>query len=121
MADRLTGEIIGAAIEVHRELGPGLLESIYEAAFCRELEIRNLRYRQQVPVTISYKGEVIKGQRIDLVVRERVVVEVKSLQILPAVAVAQVLSYLRASKLKKGLILNFGAPRLIDGIKRVSL
>ncbi len=87
MADQLTGEIIGAAIEVHRELGPGLLESIYEAAFCRELEIRNLRYRQQVPVTISYKGEVI----------------------------------LRASKLKKGLILNFGAPRLIDGIKRVSL
>ncbi len=89
MADPLTGEIIGAAIEVHRELGPGLLESIYEAAFCRELEIRNLRYRRQVPVTISYKGEV--------------------------------LSYLRASKLKKGLILNFGAPRLIDGIKRVSL
>ena len=121
MADPLTGEIIGAAIEVHRELGPGLLESIYEAAFCRELEIRNLRYRRQVPVTISYKGEVIKGQRIDLVVRERVVVEVKSLQILPPVAVAQVLSYLRASKLKKGLILNFGAPRLIDGIKRVSL
>ena len=121
MADRLTGEIIGAAIEVHRELGPGLLESIYEAAFCRELEVRNLRHRRQVPVTISYKGVVIKGQRIDLVVRERVVVEVKSLQILPPVAIAQVLSYLRASKLKKGLILNFGAPRLIDGIKRVSL
>ncbi len=121
MGDRLTGAIIGAAIEVHRELGPGLLESIYEAAFCRELGVRNLQYRRQVPVNISYKGEVIKGQRIDLIVRERVVVEVKSLQILPAVSVAQVLSYLKASKLKKGLILNFGTPRLIDGVKRISL
>ncbi len=121
MADQLTGEIIGAAIEVHRELGPGLLESIYETALCRELDIRKLPFLRQIPVEVIYKGKVIRGQRIDLVVQERVVVEVKSLQVLPSVALAQILSYLRASKLKKGLIINFGVLRLVDGVKRVSL
>ncbi len=121
MADRLTGGIIAAAIEVHRELGPGLLESIYEAALCRELDVRELPFRRQVPVEVIYKGTVIKGQRIDLVVQERVVVEIKSLQVLPSVVVAQILSYLRASRLKIGLIINFGAARLVDGVKRISL
>ncbi len=83
MADQLTGEIIGAAIEVHRELGPGLLESIYETALCRELDIRKLPFLRQIPVEVIYKGKVIRGQRIELVVQERVVVEVKSLQVLP--------------------------------------
>ncbi len=121
MADRLTGGIIGAAIEVHRELGPGLLESIYETALCRELDVRELPFRRQVPVEVIYKGTVIKGQRIDLVVQERVVVEIKSLQVLPSVVVAQILSYLRASNLKIGLIINFGTARLVDGVKRISL
>ncbi len=121
MDDQLTGEIIGAAIEVHRVLGPGLLESIYERALCHEFEIRHLPFQRQVSIDVNYKGRTIQGQRLDLVVDKRVVVELKSVQLVPAVALAQVLSYLRASHLTKGLILNFGAARLVDGIKRVSL
>ncbi len=121
MDDQLTGEIIGAAIEVHRVLGPGLLESIYERALCHEFELRHLPFQRQVSIDVIYKGRTIQGQRLDLVVDKRVVVELKSVQSVPAVPLAQVLSYLRASHLTKGLILNFGAARLIDGIKRVSL
>ena len=92
MGDQLTGEIIGAAIEVHRVLGPGLLESIYEGALCHEFEIRHLRFQRQVSIDVNYKGRTIQGQRLDLVVDKRVVVELKSVQLVPAVALAQVLS-----------------------------
>ncbi len=121
MGLQLTGDIIGAAIEVHRVLGPKLLESIYVAALCREFEIRGLPFMCEVPIDVIYKGQAIKGQRLDLVVDARVVVEVKSMSVIPSVVFAQVLSYLRASNLKRGLILNFGATRLIDGVKRISL
>jgi GxxExxY protein len=121
MADELTEKIIGAAIEVHRELGPGLLESIYEEALCYELELQQIKYKRQVPADIIYKGKVIKGQKIDLLVEDEVVVEIKSLSKMPEVALAQTLSYLKATNLKRGLIVNFGEKRLIDGIKRVAL
>lgn len=121
MNDPITEKIIGAAIEVHRHLGPGLLESIYEAALCREFELSNISFRQQVDLDVIYKDVVIKGQRMDLVVEDQVVVEIKSLSRLPEVATAQVLSYLKATGLKRGLLINFGAARLVDGIKRVSL
>ena len=121
MADELTERIIGAAIEVHRELGPGLLESIYEEALCYEFELQGIEYERQVPADIIYKGRVIKGQRLDLLVEKVVVVEVKSLSRLPEVAVAQTISYLKATNLKRGLIINFGEKRLVDGIKRVSV
>ena len=123
MADRdeLTEKIIGAAIEVHRILGPGLLESIYEEALAIELDLRSIPFRRQVEIDVQYKGHTIKGQRLDLLVEEQVVVELKSVTNLPEVAMAQVLSYLKASGLKRGLLLNFGAPKLIDGIKRISL
>ena len=121
MADELTEKIIGAAIEVHRELGPGLLESIYEEALCYEFELQGMEYQRQVATNIIYKGKAIKGQQIDLLVEGEVVVELKSLSKMPEVALAQTLSYLKATNLKRGLIVNFGEKRLIDGIKRVAL
>lgn len=121
MPDELTERIIGAAIEVHRELGPDLLESIYEEALCYEFELQDIQYERQAPADIIYKGKVIKGQRLDLLVAGEVVVEIKSLSKLPDVAVAQVISYLKATSLKRGLIINFGEKRLIQGIKRVSV
>ena len=121
MADELTEKIIGAAIEVHKILGPGLLESIYEEALCYEFELQGIQYERQVPADVIYKEKVIKGQRIDLLVSGEVVVEIKSLSKMPEVTVAQTISYLKATNLKRGLIINFGERRLIDGIKRVSV
>ena len=119
--DELTEQIIGAAIEVHRVLGPGLLESIYEQALAVELELRGLACQRQLEVDVVYKGKVIKGQRVDLLVAGQVIIEAKSVAKLPDVAMAQVLSYLRATRLRRGLLLNFGCSRMLDGIKRVSL
>ncbi len=119
--DVLTEKIIGAAIEVHRLLGPGLLESIYEEALCVELQLRGLSVQRQVEVDVSYKGHVIKGQRIDLLVAEEVIVELKSLGYLPEISMAQTLSYLRVTGLKRALLINFGERKLVNGIKRISL
>ena len=119
--DELTEKIIGAAIEVHSILGPGLLESIYEEALCHEFSIRNIKYQKQIECDIFYKGHTIRGQKLDLLVEKEVVVEIKSLSKMPEVTLAQTLSYLKATNLKRGLIINFGEKRLVDGIKRVSL
>lgn len=121
MADDLTEKIISAAIEVHKELGPGLLESIYEEALCYEFELRGIEYKRQFPADVIYKGKIIKGQKVDLIVQNEIVVELKSLSKTPEVALAQTLSYLKTANLKRGLIINFGLQRLVDGIKRVSL
>jgi GxxExxY protein len=121
MDDLLTRKIIGAAIEVHRELGRGLLESIYEEALCHEFDLRGIKYQQQIEVDVLYKGKIIKGQRLDLIVENEVIVEIKSLARVPEVATAQVLSYLRATRLKRALLVNFGLSTLIDGVKRFSL
>ncbi len=121
MGDDLTEKIIGAAIEVHRVLGPGLLESIYEEALWIELQLRGLHVERQKELDVVYKGHTIKGLRIDLLVGGEVIVELKSVSKLPDVATAQVLSYLKATGLKWALLINFGLPRLVDGIKRLSL
>jgi GxxExxY protein len=121
MGDALTEKIIGAAVEVHRTLGPGLLESIYEEALCVEFELRNIPFQRQVDVDVDYKGHTIKGQRIDLLVGSEVVLELKAVAALPDLATAQALSYLKATGLKRALVINFGASRLVDGVKRVSL
>ena len=118
--DTITEQIIGAAIEVHKTLGCGLLESIYEEALCIELNKRNIRFEQQVAVDVHYKGYTIKGQRLDLLVEEQVIVELKSVSKLPDVAIAQVLSYRKATGLKRALLINFGEKKLIDGIRRIS-
>jgi GxxExxY protein len=120
-ADPLTESIIGAAIEVHRILGSGLLESIYEEALCVEMELRGITFQRQAEIDVNYKGHVIKGMRIDILVAGQVIVELKSVSNLPDVATAQVLSYLKATGMKRGLLLNFGQSRLVDGIKRLSL
>lgn len=119
--DLLTQKIIGAAIEVHRTLGPGLLESIYEEALCHEFDLRRIRYQRQVEIEVIYKDKVIKGQRLDILVEGEAIVEIKSLSKLPEVSTAQTLSYLKATGLKRGLLINFGAKMLREGIKRISL
>ena len=119
--DRLTGDIIGCAIEVHRVLGPALLETIYEQALCLELRAHGMPFERQVPVRVKYKDSLLEGQRLDLLVAGEVVVEIKSLKKLPSIATSQVLSYLKATGLKRGLLLNFGRLKLTDGITRISL
>jgi len=121
MSDDLTEKIIGAAIEVHRVLGPGLLESIYEAALCHELSLCGIEFRCQVAVDVNYKGLCIQGQRLDVLVANEVILELKSITKLPDVALAQTLSYLKATGLKRALLINFGERLLKDGIRRVSL
>jgi GxxExxY protein len=118
----LTGEIIAAAIEVHRELGPGLLESAYQACLCHELRLRGIPFVCEEPLPIVYKGLKLDcGYRIDVGVADRVIVEVKSVDELTNLHQAQLLTYLRLSKKKVGLLLNFNVPVLKDGIKRMAL
>ncbi len=119
--DPLTRRIVSAALEVHSLLGPGLLETIYEEALCHELELRGIAFERQVPVHVTYKGWTIAGQVLDLLVENEVVVELKAVRKLPEVATAQTLSYLRATGMRRALLLNFGESRLTKGIKRLSL
>lgn len=115
----LTEAIIGAAIEVHRELGPGLLESAYEECLCRELEIRGLRFSRQVPLPLKYKGiDLDCGYRVDLIVEDAVVIELKCVEKVLPVHEAQLLTYMRLSGKRVGLILNFLAANLTAGLKR---
>ena len=119
--DELTDGIIGAAIEVHKILGPGLLEAIYEKALCYEFEIRGIGYERQVSVDVIYKGRNLGGQIVDILVEKKVIIELKSLKALPAVAVSQTLSYLKATGLRRALLINFGEKTLVHGLKRISL
>jgi GxxExxY protein len=121
MADEITKNIISAAIGVHRHLGPGLLESIYEAALCHELDMRNMSYDKQKQIDVIYKGIPIKGQRIDIIVENKVIVELKATNHFNELFISQTLSYLKATGLSKALIINFAKRKLIDGIKRVCL
>jgi len=117
--NELTQEVIGAAIEVHQALGPGLLESAYEECLCRELELRQVPFERQVALPLSYKGVQLKyGYRVDVLVDERVVVEIKALDHLLPIHEAQLLTYLRLGKWKVGLIVNFNVPVLKEGIRR---
>lgn len=115
----LTRPIIGAAIEVHRQLGPGLLESIYEECFCRELRLRDLPFARQVSLPISYKGVSLDcDYRVDLIVNDAVVVELKSVEQILLVHEAQLLTYLRLTGKHVGLLINFNVPLLRNGIRR---
>ena len=118
--DELTGKIIGAAIEVHKALGPGLLESVYEECLCRELSLRGLPFRRQVEMPIEYKGvKVACNLRLDILVAEAVVVEVKAVEQVMPVHEAQLLSYLKLGGWRTGLLINFNVPVLKDGVKRM--
>jgi GxxExxY protein len=120
--DPVSRGVIGAAIEVHRVLGPGLLESVYEECICRELELNKLRFKRQVELPIEYKGTPLNvSYRIDLVVEDALVVELKAVEELLPVHEAQLLTYLRLSRLPTGLLINFNVPVLKQGIKRMKL
>ena len=111
--------IIGAAIEVHRHLGPGLLEGVYERALVHELESRGLVVQRQVLVSVTYKDIQIEGQRLDLLVAPGVIVEIKAVESLSRVHQAQLMSYLKSTGLRVGVLINFGQLLLKDGIKRI--
>ncbi|MAT72212.1 MAG: GxxExxY protein [Planctomycetaceae bacterium] len=116
----LTREIIGAAIEVHRHLGPGLLESAYEKCLLRELAPRGLKYETQVPLRVSYKGEDLDcGYRLDVIVENLVVLELKSVSDVTDVHKAQLLTYLKLSAKPVGLLLNFNTEVMRHGILRM--
>ena len=118
--NQLTRQIIGAAIEVHRELGPGLLESAYEECLCHELRLRGLAFERQVPLPLVYKGAKLDcGYRIDVLVERRVVVEVKSVECVLPIHEAQLLTYLKLGGWRVGLLINFNVPLLKDGIRRL--
>jgi GxxExxY protein len=121
--DSLTQLVIGAAIEVHRELGPGLLESVYQKCLCRELRIQGIACQAQTRLPIIYKGEVIDEEFfvLDFFVPDRLVVEIKAVEKLLPIHEAQLLTYLRLSKSRVGLLINFNVPLLKDGIKRMVL
>jgi GxxExxY protein len=119
--NRLSEQIIGAAIEVHKALGPGFAESVYENALSVELNVRNIPFRCQEPITLKYKDRVVGKGEIDLLVADKIIVELKSVESLAAVHKAQVISYLKAKHLQVGLIINFNVPVLVDGVKRVIL
>jgi len=116
---RITDAIIGAAIEVHKTLGPGLLESAYESCLAHELIARGLSVRLQVSLPVQYKGQRIDcGYRIDMIVDDAVVVEVKAVEKFAPIHEAQLITYLRLSGFRVGLILNFNVRRMTDGIMR---
>ena len=120
--DQTTSDVvIRCAIEVHRCLGPGLLESVYESAICIEFENCGLNFRRQVGVPLLYKGHLIAEHRPDLVVEDRLVVEIKSVSRLDPVHVVQVLTYLRVTRIPIGLLLNFNSAVMKQGIRRVVL
>ena len=119
--DQETEQVIGAAIEVHRYLGPGLLESIYEEALCHEFDLRRIPYERQKPVDVFYKEKVIKGQQLDLIAFGAVILELKAVQKTHDYFLAQLMSQLKATGLRRGLIINFGKAQLVDGLQRVSL
>ena len=119
--ERLAKEVIGAAIAVHRELGPGFPESVYEKSLALELGLRNVKAVSQAPVTVSYKGSVVGEGRIDLLVEGRLIVELKTVESFTATHPAQVVAYLRARGERLGLLINFNVPVLKSGLKRIIL
>jgi GxxExxY protein len=118
--NRVTEAIIGAAIEVHKALGPGFLESIYEEALCVELTLWGVSYTRQAPVAVNYKGHRIGESLLDLLVEDAVVVELKAVDGLAPVHTAQVISYLKATGCRIGLLINFNVKRLTEGIRRIA-
>ena len=121
MDNELSGEIISAAIEVHRILGPGLLEFLYEEALVLELEIRNINVSRQVEVPVAYKGQRLTNNlRLDLLVDDLIVVEVKSVEQILPVHEAQLLSYLKLTGKRLGLLINFNSALLSKSVRRIA-
>lgn len=117
--DRIAHAVIGAAIEVHRMLGPGYLESVYETALAVELSIRQIDHQRQVPIAVLYKDQSVGEGRLDLLVENLLIIELKAVESLLPIHHAQVVSYLKATQLQLGLLINFNVPVLKSGIKRI--
>jgi GxxExxY protein len=117
--DELITRIIGCAITVHRTLGPGFLERIYAEALGIELGLQGIPYERERSIVVNYRGTSISGQRVDLIVGDLVIVEIKATAKLDPIFEAKLLSYLRTTKLRAGLLINFNAPVLKDGLKRM--
>ena len=117
--DVLTRAVIGAAIEVHRTLGPGLDEGLFEAAICIEFNLRNIPFARQVIVGVAYKGEMIGDKRLDFIIDGKLILELKAVEQIAPVHKAQVLTYLKITGLKLGLLINFNVPLLKDGVIRI--
>lgn len=118
--DEIASIVVDSAVEVHRELGPGLLESVYQNCLVHELRLRSIPLSEEAPVAAGYKGLVFEtAYRLDLLVADKVIVELKVVETLLPVHKAQLLSYLRLTNKKLGLLLNFNVPMLKDGVKRV--
>jgi GxxExxY protein len=116
----ISERVIGAAIEVHRHLGPGLLESSYHICMCRELELQGIAYHSQVTLPLEYKGTLIaKGYIIDLLIEESLIVEIKSIDKILPIHSAQLLTYMQLQRVSSGLLINFNVHTLFHGIKRV--
>lgn len=117
----LSEKIIGCAIDVHKNLGPGLLESIYESALCIEFDLNNILYKRQLEIPILYKNHKIGKHRLDLIVDNKIILELKAVDNINPIFEAQLLSYLKISGYKLGLLINFNERLLKDGIKRIIL
>jgi GxxExxY protein len=119
--NEISSKIIGAAIEVHKQIGPGLLESSYEKCLAFELLQNGLKIQTQVPVPIMYKGiKLDVSYKLDILVEEKVIIEVKTVSELMPIHKAQLLTYLKLTRIKLGLLINFNSIKLIDGVKRVA-
>ena len=117
----ITEKIISCAIEVHSSLGPGLLENLYEEAMEHELKSRGIAYKRQKELEIKYKGDPIGNYRLDYLIENKVIVELKCVEAIKGIHVAQVLTYLKAENLRVGLLINFNVDKLKEGIRRVIL
>lgn len=118
--NKISGIILDGAIEVHKNLGPGLLESVYEICLFKELRSRNLFVERQVPLPVTYKGEKLDAEfRIDLLVENEIIIELKAIEIILPVHEAQLLTYLKLADKKLGLLINFNVPKLVNGFKRM--
>ena len=120
LENEISGKIIGAAIEVHKKLGPGLLESAYEECLCHEMHLRGIEFERQVPLPLNYKGiDLDCSYRLDLLVEDKVIVELKSIEGLEPIHEAQMLTYLKLRNAWLGLIINFNVIMLKDGVRRL--
>ncbi len=120
--DPLTGKVIGCAIEVHRNLGPGLLESTYQQCLARELALQEIRFKLEHPLPIEYKGIHLDcGYRVDVLIKDRLILELKSVQEVQSIHQAQILTYMKLSSITTGLLINFNTKIVKDGIKRFKL
>jgi GxxExxY protein len=120
--DPLTEKVIGCAIEVHRDLGPGLLESTYEQCLAHELSINGIRFKLQEAIPVKYKAiQLDCGYRVDVLVEDSLILELKAVEQISGVHQAQLLTYMKLAKIRTGLLINFNVTKLIDGIKRYKL